>query len=1123
MADCRHISVSFFPLHLDCRVDVSIPSPTYGQVKRAVGARLHLRPSSLNIFGIFLGPLSSPTSLCEDNDSVSENVSKVCLRRLSFACDREKKYLEEDVAATILIFWEVIHEHDTKRILPPWSRVEEKVLKKEMLKGWVVPDYGGVVWPTVESMREYLRFVRMKRSSYYSSCFFKVESCLVKFSEPIFAGVLPGVGNGEGKLLNVAVTLSGIVFLSDSGQKLCEVPWCTVSRLKMNAETNFFTIDIPAMDDYGITHSVNIPVEANGVEYLFSLSRHVIRIHEKVMGMIDLRCPRPLTEDEYSLLNLVKPEDVCTEYFATWVLPQPFHPFLTGARSNTDRIQGCVKLEGERSNPTIIAKRKALHFRKKHRRKALHCESSQKLLASDQAIRSVGAVASCLVSSLDDPCKRHFAVAYFSNLNCLNSLLRDYSQRVSARSMVRNASHVMNSASSKTNCTLGNATSSQVTSGVSLISEESVINWEDPVAEESGDLHPAQVKSARNGCYTGVILFKIDYAEALDLAEKSIEKFSLDTSTISTSEGKHRAITGGEEGAVVTGRGSKVKGELKSVSNGIGKSKGDITCSSGLPVFDKDSSTDVVSCTEDASSEVAAKKATAENESEFSGEKGCESDAKVRHHTVAASGPMGNREESSGGCRRHKDVNRGKGHSSGATSRCHKTSNSSKSMSHSSKGNSVVVDGRMPSVREVLSEDEMESLDNTESPDEVESSDEVQSARKKKSLSSSTSNEFASMSEDELAFEGGSNTSSAVDLTPLPQANRIVTVKAFGRRSFDIPFLGGDALVGTVKEFVAYKCLHLKKSSFGIFGIFMPPLGSPGAFFSDKSTFPSSVQRVCFQRVSFNKSVEHAVIRSDMQAVQLLYSEAKYVFRRGSILPRLSEVEAAHLEVLIERKSKLAFVKRISGFNIGTKRFPMVSPVAEYWWNFFYRAEFCCLRLPHLVQPGPSVLSKGDVLHLAVSLDQVSLMSMDDKVMASWPMDCIHGVFMQNSELCQFIVLEVILDEKDRPTPDDAIFHLPLETNLNEYIFSLLEHVFRLRVAQSCRSGARNIAEDDVLDRKITNHRYSSALPTQLTKMDPVFRIVNITARCPLKDEEKMRHLCQLAELITVLDALRGI
>ena len=1073
---------------------MSTPSSlTYGQLKRVVGARLHLRPPSLNIFGIFQGTLSSPTSLCDDGDSVPEDVSKLCLRRLTFDCDKERVYLEEDLVAMTLVFWEVLHEHEAKRILPPWSKVEEKVLKKELSKGWVVSDYGGVVWPAVENMREFLRFVRMKRSSYFSSCFFKVDSCMVKFTEPVFAGVLPRVGNREMELLNVAVTLSGIVFLNESGQKLCEVPWCAVSRLKMDTESNFFTIDVPAMDNYGIVHSVNIPVETSGVEYLYSISRHVIKMHEKVMAILDLRCPRSLTINELALLNWIKPREVCMDHFSSWVLPHSFKHYMRPDGAN--RKHGCVRFDRESSSQAFTTKQKALHSTKKTSKKTSSCRSSNNLRAADEAVSILKTPASSLVSSLDNPCKRNFAIAYFSHLNSLNSLLKDYNLRGSARSMVRNASRVLDSATSNTKSASDNPTSSQITSCMSLVSGQSVIKWKVLVAGGTDDPRPVQVESVKNNCYTGAVLFRIDYFEAVDLAEKSMKKFSVNTTCIPVAEGECHADPEEEVEAEVAERDSKKRREERSDEP---PGDDDITDDGG-GVPDKDSSTGAASGTEDASSNAAAKNISTEKGGEVHGEKGRE----ALPDSVVTGGPMVEDSAETGLSDIVPSATGTGGRSSGTTT-SYVTVYSSKTASCSEKEGS----DQLPSVCKVPSEDEAEA----DSQD-----DEVGPARKKSF--SSTRDEFISLPEDELACKGNSNASLAVDLTPLPRAKRIVTVRAFRRRSFNIPFVGGDSLVGRVKEFIAIKCLHLKKSSFGIFGIFLPTLGSPGAFLLDKSTFPSSLRSVCFQRVSFSKSLEHSVIRSDRHAVELLYSEARYAFRQGMILPALPEAESAYLEALIEHKSKLAFVRRVSGFNIGTKHYPKVSPAAEYWWSYFYRAEFCCVYGRFLG------IEKGEVIHLALSLDQLVLMDMNDDEIMSWPMDYVQGVFLQHSDIHHLIVLELLVYEDDNfdYIPDNTLLYLTLETVSNEYIFSLLEHVFHLRMAECCHDDGRNVTEEDkcdMLDQKSVNPRSIFSMPKQLTKDDPVFRIVNVTACSPLKANYREMLYCEQIELHDVLAAL---
>ncbi len=1040
---------------------MSMPNPTYGHAKKAVGDRLHLCPSSLNIFGIFLGSLTTPGSLCDDNDYIPEGVSNVSLRRLSFDSQMEKVILNEDVSALTLIYWEVLHEFEEGRILPCFSPVEIKVLKSCLQKGWIMPGCGEWVWPSVESMREFLCYVRTKRSAYYWLHYYKLDSCLVRYSEPVFAGVLPGIRCGEGKLLNVAVAKTGIIFLDNLGEKLCLIPWCAVSSLKMDTGTNYFTIDLPAIDDYNIIHSVNVPVEANGVDYLYSVAQRVLKIHHKIFTLLCLRRPHTLLPDEYDLLRWIKPPGVPLDHFMTWVLPHCFQRF---PQLSSDKFKyQWVRHDKRPLCQKSCAKRKALHAKQKANDKIkMPLKLSLKVVLNDKFGASLLLPQSSLTSSLEDCHHRKFVITYFSHLTCLNSLLKNYSLMESAKLITRSASYVKLLGEAGQRDVASSSVSSHNKSAMSLTGGSSLIEWGNSEGQDAvvSPPPPAVVKSARNVCYRGVVLFQINYATALKYEEEKENNIS----------DARRIVTG------VEGLGESISdsGKADLVAESLEENGGSPKISGKA----EESNTSAPSC-----SSVSARNKDS-----------CAPSGEIRDFSNYESSSRSQvKEETKGEVLNEHLIS---------------TATAGKSAKGEDGNNFLRVRKTYTSTASVV-----KKRTSAISAESAFTRCEVQTLPTDKD-GSRTGNEDASILADELAFKGGSEASLAASPIRHHRVKRIVIVNAFGNRSFSIPILDDHCQVGRLKKLVACKCLHLKESSCCIFGIFLPPLGSPGAFLSDKSTLPSCVHRVCFQRVSFVKEQEHEIIRHDKKAVNLLYSEGVYSYRQGLVLPKPSAREQAYLDTLIERKRKLTFVKRISGFNVGTKRFPKFSTVADYWWNYFYRAEFCCLYENFPLKT--STVSKGSVVHVVLLLDQLLLLSMEDAVLSSWPMRMVRGVFIQNTENDRFVVFEILRSKEEGARCDDFAVYLHLETHFNEYLFSLCEHIFRIHTS-------RDGAEQGCISENIAvNHGYDPELPGSLMiGEDPVFRVVNASALTPTEGDEDVEH-CDSLELIDVYSSLKS-
>ena len=87
------------------------------QVKEAVARRLELKPSSLQLFGLFLGPLGSPRRVLEDDETIPVGAS-LTFQRWSFDVEQESRLVRHDDVAIRLLYSEARFYLDQEKIEP---------------------------------------------------------------------------------------------------------------------------------------------------------------------------------------------------------------------------------------------------------------------------------------------------------------------------------------------------------------------------------------------------------------------------------------------------------------------------------------------------------------------------------------------------------------------------------------------------------------------------------------------------------------------------------------------------------------------------------------------------------------------------------------------------------------------------------------------------------------------------------------------------------------------------------------------------------------------------------------------------------------------------------------------
>ena len=106
-------------------VAVQIPHGcTVAKAMEEIRKKIGLQQSNLCLFGVFLGPLETPTKLLLDSDVIPTG-AEVLLKRWNFNTEREIKLVRKDNEAISLLYNEARYGLDRGRIHPSDSQLQE--------------------------------------------------------------------------------------------------------------------------------------------------------------------------------------------------------------------------------------------------------------------------------------------------------------------------------------------------------------------------------------------------------------------------------------------------------------------------------------------------------------------------------------------------------------------------------------------------------------------------------------------------------------------------------------------------------------------------------------------------------------------------------------------------------------------------------------------------------------------------------------------------------------------------------------------------------------------------------------------------------------------------------------
>ena len=99
-------------------------SCTAGRAKVEIWKKLGLQSNTMDLFGLFLGPLGQPTRLLLETDVIPAG-SKLSLERWNFDVDREMKLVRKDDVAISLLYNEAVYYLEKGKIHATESQLEE--------------------------------------------------------------------------------------------------------------------------------------------------------------------------------------------------------------------------------------------------------------------------------------------------------------------------------------------------------------------------------------------------------------------------------------------------------------------------------------------------------------------------------------------------------------------------------------------------------------------------------------------------------------------------------------------------------------------------------------------------------------------------------------------------------------------------------------------------------------------------------------------------------------------------------------------------------------------------------------------------------------------------------------
>lgn len=183
---------------------------TASRVKAEIFKKLGLQLTSVNLFGLFLGPLEQPTQLLVETDVIQPG-AKLSLRRWNFDVEKEMKLARKDDIAIHLLYCEAVHYLEKGKIHPTESQFQELEYFSD---------------PAFPTERQYLELI----STIPGYTAFIAEGCQVL--EDI---VMNDVHIPSGTVVQSVLDMHCLALKGDlcKSESLIEWPWTSIRRWKI--------------------------------------------------------------------------------------------------------------------------------------------------------------------------------------------------------------------------------------------------------------------------------------------------------------------------------------------------------------------------------------------------------------------------------------------------------------------------------------------------------------------------------------------------------------------------------------------------------------------------------------------------------------------------------------------------------------------------------------------------------------------------------------------------------------------------------------------------------------------------------------------------------------------------
>lgn len=237
-----------------------------GNIKKAVCKKLELKPVSVRIFGIFLGPLGLPTKLFLETDSVCDTTSQeLCFQRLCFNADEETRITRNDHRALELIFWEAKYMFDNLMIWPPPTVLQTINLNQLLTQG------SKFSFTNHDLQRRFVEAVHTL-SLFYYSCFYKATDCIHRVSTSATIG--------SGREVVLVLEFDKLIFIDKKTRKITSWPWNVVRHIRMLMEPKTLVKFQVLIFKDGNRMLRNLIVDTHRSEYIFTVAIHILKVHE---------------------------------------------------------------------------------------------------------------------------------------------------------------------------------------------------------------------------------------------------------------------------------------------------------------------------------------------------------------------------------------------------------------------------------------------------------------------------------------------------------------------------------------------------------------------------------------------------------------------------------------------------------------------------------------------------------------------------------------------------------------------------------------------------------------------------------------------------------------------------